>query len=402
MARFPTGAVIIGGSAAGLSAADGLREGGYQGSVIVLDENLEPGFDRTALSKGLLVAGAQGARPASLRTPERLAAQRIEVLHGHRAVGLDIDRNLVVTSYGEAIPWEHLVIAAGVDARRLTTAEGHQVPALRTRADLETARVMLAAGRPVTVIGAGFIGLEAAAAMRGRGTDVAVIALRPLALESCLGPALSAWLLDLHEAHGVRFDLGSAVAAIEGAPGGYRLTLDSGEARHAAGLLAGVGVEPNTEWLIGSGVELAAGVVTDPAGRTNVPGAWAAGDVACWPDPRTGRHRRFEHWTHAIEQGRHVGLAIAAGTAEPYGGVPYIWTEQYGRTLHLLGERRPGDSDTVVEGAVGDDEFVVLHGGDGELHAVTTCGRPRALRAYKRLLRSGASLTDALSAAPSS
>lgn len=402
MARFPTGVVIVGGSAAGLSAADGLREGGYDGSVIVLDENIEPGFDRPALSKGLLAPGAQEARPASLRTPERLAAQRVEVLYGHRAVGLDIDRNLVVTSYGEAIPWDHLVIATGVDARRLATAEGHPVPALRTLADLERARAIVAAGRPVTVIGAGFIGLEVAAALRGHGGDVTVIAAQPLALEPCLGPALSAWLMDLHQAQGVRFDLGLAVAAVEGAPGGYRLTLDSGETRQAASLLAGVGVEPNTEWLIGSGVELAAGVVTDPAGRTNVPGVWAVGDVASWPDPRTGRHRRFEHWTHAIEQGRHVGLAIAAGTAEPYGGVPYIWTEQYGRTLHLLGERRPGDTDTIIDGALHDGEFLVLHGSDGELHAVTASGRVRALRTYKKLLRSGASLADALTVAASS
>lgn len=164
-------------------------------------------------------------------------------------------------------------------------------------------------------------------------------------------------------------------------------------------MLAGVGAEPRTSWLLGSGVEIDCGVVVDAAGQTSVPQVWAAGDVASTLDPTTARRRRFEQWTHPIEQGRRVGLNIARGQSIPFQEVPYLWTEQYGMKLHLLGERRPDDADVVVEDDLASGEFVVAHGTGTELHAVTICGRIRALRTYKKLLRAGASMTEAVSAA---
>jgi NADPH-dependent 2,4-dienoyl-CoA reductase/sulfur reductase-like enzyme len=399
MPRFPTGVVVVGGSAAGLSAADGLREGGYTGSVIVLDENLEPGFDRTALSKGLLAADGDQRPPTSLRTPERLADRRITVLSGHRAMGLDVDRHLVVTSWGEAIPWEHVIIATGVDARRMTTTAGNSIPALRGLCDLEVARTMFNTHRPVAGIGGGFIGLEVAAGLSGRGIEVTVFDPLALPQERAVGRDLATWLLDLHRARGVRFELGSGVTAVDETAGGYLITTADGRSHQAASLLAGVGTEPNTDWLIGSGVELADGVVTDVAGRANIPHVWAAGDVAAELDVGTGRYRRFEHWTRAIEQGRHVGLNIARGEAVPFAGLPYVWTEHYERTLHVFGERRPGDEDTVAAGSLASGEFVVVHGSGGKLHAVTISGFPTAIRTYKKLLKAGAGLTQALAAA---
>ncbi|SEU32808.1 NAD(P)/FAD-dependent oxidoreductase [Nonomuraea wenchangensis] len=389
MARFPTGAVIVGGSAAGLAAADGLREGGYAGSIIVLDEEADPGFDRPMLSKAL-IGEAAGTGPNRLRGPEQLAGKDITVLGYHRAMGLDVDRRLVVTNWGEAIPWEHLVIATGVDGIRLRTTAGNALPALRNRDDLGRVRRLFDSGRPVTCVGAGFVGLEVAAGLRGRGVDITLISDGELPLEPCLGRDVAGWLVGLHRAHGVRFELGTAVTSVEEAGDGYLVGLGDGRRLPAETVLAAVGTTPNTDWLLGSGVELSRGVLVDAAGRSNVPGVWAAGDVATTVEAGTGAHHRFEHWTHAVEQGRHVGLNIARGQAAPFEGVPYFWTEGYGHTLHVLGTHRPGDQVTVVEGSLEAGAFVAVHADGDDLHAVSISGHPAAIRTYKKLLKAGA------------
>ncbi|MFJ8107867.1 NAD(P)/FAD-dependent oxidoreductase [Streptomyces sp. NPDC096132] len=400
MGRINDGVVIVGASAAGLSAADGLREGGYTGPLTVLDEEAEPGYDRPMLSKSLLAAEEHSA-PAPLRTEEHLAARGIDLLAGHGAMGLDIDRRLVVTNWGEAIGWRHVVVATGVTARPMVTAGGTALPTLRTRADLAAAKRLATSGRPVTLIGGGFIGLEVASALRSRGVEVTLLCATGLPLAGALGDEVAGWLHGLHLANGVRFELGAATVSVEETARGHDVRLADGRVHRATSVLAGIGAEPATDWLIGSGVELDHGVVTDAAGRTNVEGVWAAGDIAARRDPLHGRHRRFEHWTHAVEQGRRVGLNIARGEATAYDAVPYVWTEQFGLTLHLLGERRPGDTDIVVEGSVSTGDFVVVHGAGDELHGATVCGRVRALRTYRKLLRAGASLNDALGAAAS-
>lgn len=397
MARFPTGVVIVGASAAGLSAADGLREGGYTGSIIVLDEEASPGFDRPMLSKSLINA-AEDVRPHALRSPEQLDAKDIVVLGYHKAMGLDLERRLVVTNWGEAIPWEHVVIATGVDAVRLRTTAGNSLPALRNRDDLDIVRGIVTDGHPVTCIGAGFIGLEVAAELRLRGIDVTLVNDRELPLESFLGREVAEWFLGVHRAHGTRFDVGQAVTSIEEVAGRFRVNLAGGRELAADVLLSGVGTSPNTDWLLGSGVDLSRGVLVDEAGRSNVPGVWAAGDVATTVDPASGAQWRFEHWTHAVEQGRHVGLNIARGEAEPFTGVPYFWTEAFGHTLHVLGTHQPDDQVTVVQGSLESGVFVALHGSDGELHAASISGVPGAIRTYKNLLKADAAYDEAIAA----
>ncbi len=396
MARFAAGVVVVGASAAGLAAADGLREGGYAGPITVLDAEPEPGYDRPMLSKGML-ASKDNSQPAPLRSSERLAANGIQVLGGHRAMGLDIDRRFVVTNWGEAIPWSQVIVATGVAARPLLTREGSPLPTLRTREDLAALRSVVTSGDPVTIIGAGFIGLEVAAALRSRDVEVRVLGRLDLPLLPLVGDQVAGWLLALHRAHGVRFEVGTQPRAVTQGGSGYDIELPDGRVLHAPRLLAGIGSVPNADWLIGSGVDLDAGVVIDAAGRTNVGGVWAAGDVAAVPDGHGG-HRRFEHWTHAIEQGRHVGLNVARGQSQPYAGIPYVWTEQYGHTIHLVGQRQATDQDILLAGDLGTCDFVVGHATDGVLHAITMCDRTRTLRTVKKLLRCGAGVEDAAAA----
>ncbi|WP_432841943.1 NAD(P)/FAD-dependent oxidoreductase [Dactylosporangium sp. CA-092794] len=382
-------AVIAGASAAGLAAADGLRDGGWTGPIVVLGEERRPPYDRTMLSKGLLAGPA--AEPLPLRTPEQLAGRGIDLRTGHAARGLDIDRRLVVTSDGAALPYAALILATGGRPRAMATAAGHPLPGLRTAEDLERLRDLTGAARAVTLIGAGFIGLEIAAALRGRGVPVAVLGEEPLPLAGPLGDGVARWLWERHLAHGVGGRLGTKVIAVGGGPGDYRVRLADGTAHHADVVLAGVGVVPRDEWLRGSGVARRGGVLCDAAGRTGVPDVWAAGDVA-----RTGGAAPFGHWTNAVEQGRNVGLNIARGEATAYHGLRSFWTEHYGHTIRSLGTRAPGDLDETVEGEVAGGEFVVLHRArDGAWHGVTACGRDRSLRGYRRLLLAGAPLADA-------
>jgi NADPH-dependent 2,4-dienoyl-CoA reductase/sulfur reductase-like enzyme len=391
-------AIVVGASAAGLSAADGLREGGYEGAILVLgDEHHQP-YDRPTLSKKLLASqGAPELHP--LRTPERLASAGIELVLGRRAVGLDIDRHFVVTDHGDAIAWDAVVIATGSRPRSLTTSESEQLPVLRTPEDLNTLRRAAARYGEITLIGAGLIGSEIAANISGHQVAVTLINDLELPLRRQVGEPVAEAIRDLHRAHGVDLKLGVTVTGITGSTGSYAIHLSDGSVHRTGFVVAGIGVDANDEWLLGSGVALDAGVLVDAAGRTNVPGVWATGDVARMDHPLLPGLTRVEHWTNAVEHGRHVGLNLARGTAAPYAGAPYFWTEQYGRRFHNYGRVRPEDDAVVAEGTTDADEYLVLYGSGDEFHAVVSCGCVTSLRGYRKILERGGSWADALALA---
>jgi NADPH-dependent 2,4-dienoyl-CoA reductase/sulfur reductase-like enzyme len=393
--------VVVGASAAGLSAADGLREGGFDGAITVLGAERHLPYDRPTLSKAALLLAEGEPELLELRSAERLAAARLDLRLGHAAVGLDVDRRYVVTSDGDALPWDAVVIACGSRPRELRTAEGEVLPVLRTPDDLRVLRQAAARHGEVSVIGSGFIGLEIAAGLTGHGVNVTVFADTPLPLDAVLGHQVAEAVRDLHLTRGVNLRAATTVASVTGRQGAYLLHLSDGTVHRTPFVMVGIGVEPDVDWLVGSGVELDRGVVTDAAGRTNVPGVWAAGDVASFEHPLLGERVRVEHWTHAIAQGRHVGLNIARGADTSYAGVPYFWTDQYGRRFEGYGRRRPGDDVFVAEGSLAEDRFLVLHGGHGEFHAVFASGQPRSLRGYRKLLERRGSWDDALALARS-
>jgi NADPH-dependent 2,4-dienoyl-CoA reductase/sulfur reductase-like enzyme len=390
--------VVVGASAAGLSAADGLREGGFEGSITVLGAERHRPYDRPIISKDLLTSRHE-PELRELRSAERLAAARLDLRLGHAAAGLDVDRHYVITDHGETLPWDALVIACGCRPRALHTVDGGLLPSLRTPDDLHLLREAVARHGEVSLIGSGFIGLEVAAGLATRGVPVTVFDTLPLPLEPAVGREVAEQIRGLHAQHGVRIWGGVGVEAVTGCQGDYKIRLSDGSTHRTPFVLTGIGVEPDTGWLDGSGVDIAGGVLTDAAGRTNVPGVWAAGDVVTFDHPLLGERTRVEHWTHAVEQGRHVGLNIARADSAPYHGVPYFWTDQYGRRFHCHGRRRPGDAGLVVEGGLDEDEYLVLFGRDDQFHAVFSCGRIRSLRGYRKLLARGATSDDALALA---
>lgn len=384
-------AVVVGASAAGLAAADGLRDGGWTGDVTVLSAELHGPYERPMLSKSLL-STQECAEPLALRTPKHLARNRIDLQLGQEAMGLDIDRRLIVTNNGDAVPYDVLVIATGSRPRQIVTTSGEILPVLRDLNDLARLRRLTAAHTPVTLIGAGLLGLEVAAALRARDIPVTVFGSEQIPVSSCVGDTVGRWLYDLHRDHGVRLHTGVKVVAVSGGHGDYRIDLDDGTRHRAEVILAGVGIEPADGWLKGSGVTLGDGVHCDQSGRTSVANVWAAGDVASVADADTGRRRRFEHWTNAIWQGRQVGLNIARSAADPTPRLCSLWTKQYGHTLRVLGSREPDDIDVPIEGAVHSGVFIVAHTRRGKVHAITSCGLDRSLRAYSTLLENCAPL----------
>lgn len=383
--------LIVGASLAGATLAATLREIGVPGECTLLGaENVLP-YERPALSKKYLTG--QVSRDDLLVRPPALYADRdITLRLGVGAVGLDVDRRVVLLDSGEKLPYRTLVIATGVDNIRpdipgIDLTGVHQV---RTLADADALRAALVSARTAVVVGMGFIGCEIAATLVEAGLRVTAVDGAPGPMWGPLGPQLSAVARSWHERHGVRVVTGqgvtalrpdasdSAVAAV-GLPSGERLSADL--------VVVGVGVRPNTGWLLDTPLHLTAGAVAvDVDGRTNLPGVYAVGDVAATWHETTGTYRRHEHWASAIAQGQRVARRIANLPAEPL-APPYFWSDQYDKTLQYSGEHH-ADSELVLRGDSTEPEqpFTGFLLRDGMVTAVLAVNDGRQFRRAQRLL----------------
>ena len=383
---------IVGGSLAGLRAAEGLRSEGFDGVIRIVSAEPYLPFDRPPLSKQVL-AGTWEPDHARFRGAEDLDA---EWLLGARAASLDVATHRVTLTSGDRVDGDAVVIATGAQPRRLPPAvappELAGVHVLRTVGDCQALAADLGGGPRVAVIGAGFIGSEVAATAKGRGADVTVIEALPVPLERALGPEMGPLFGRLHEEHGVRVQLGVAVAGIEGGDDGRvaRVLLADGSAVEADVVVVGIGVAPDTGWLAGSGLTVNDGVVCD-ARCLAAPGVAAAGDVARWYHEGLGHEVRVEHWTNAVEQGHAAAMALLRGEdASAYRPVPYFWSDQHGTKIQMVGHNRPGDAVAVVEGSVEEGRFVAAYSRDGRLTAALLWNRPGRMPHWSKLLADGA------------
>ncbi|MFH9548362.1 NAD(P)/FAD-dependent oxidoreductase [Streptomyces sp. NPDC017435] len=377
---------VVGASLAGLSAARSLRKQGYDGRLVVIGDETHRPYDRPPLSKEFL-AGTLGEADLSLETDgEDLGA---EWLLGARATGLDRAERAVLLADGREVRTDGLVIATGAAARTLPGAEGLAgVHRLRTLDDARTLRDELAAGGRLVVIGGGFIGAEVASTACALGLDVTVVEVAPTPLAGPLGVTMGAVVSALHADHGVRLLCGVGVKGLSGESRVDAVLLEDGRSIPADIVVVGVGARPCVEWLRGSGVELDNGVTCGADGRTSLAAVVAVGDCANWYDPRTGTHRRVEHWTGARERpDAAVATLLAGGAVEP--GVPrppYFWSDQYGVKIQFAGHAAGADSVTVEEGAADDRDVLAVYRRAGRPVAVLGMNQPRLFTRWRKQL----------------
>ena len=377
----PETVVIVGGGAAALACAAELRRLGYGGSVTMLSADADPPCDRPNLSKDFL-AGTAPEEWIPLRPEDWYAEQRIELHLGANVTAIDLQARTVSTASGECFKFDRLLLATGSEANRLN-APGfglHNVRTLRTLADARAIIGLAQPGTTAAIVGSSFIGLEAAAALRNRGVEVAIVSPEAVPFEHVFGAQLGRFLQDLHEANGVRFHLGRAAASFDG----RLLKLADGQSIEADFVLVGIGARPRVDLAEAAGLVVMDGVRVDERLETSAPGVFAAGDIAAYPDPLTGEPVRIEHWVVAERHGQSAA-ANMLGLDRRFDDVPFFWTEQYGVAVRYVGHARGWD-EVVIEGDMASRTFVARYLENGVHLATATVGCDGASLADERLL----------------
>ncbi|MEV6287584.1 FAD-dependent oxidoreductase [Kribbella sp. NPDC051770] len=371
----------MGASAAGSTTAQTLRREGFAGAITVIGDEPHLPYDRPPLSKQVLL-GSWPAERTSFGAGTTYAEQGIDLRLATRATGLDLARREVALSTGEALGWDHLVVATGVQPVRLS--DGHQlagVHVLRTLDDAVALRKSLVDAASVVVVGAGFLGSETAAAARQLGCEVTLVDLAPAPLAVQLGAELGWMLAELHAANGVRVVGGSGVTRLLGESAVEGVELSDGSVVKADAVLVAVGSRPVTDWLDTSGLPCGDGVLCDEAPA----GVHAAGDVARWTSPRFGTSLRLEHRFNATEQAVWAARRIL-GQEVDFDPIPYFWTDQYDARIQVYGVVAPDARMVVVAGDPAARKFLAHYVSGGRVSAVLGWNMPRELRSERALL----------------
>ncbi len=370
--RSPASVVIIGAGAAGNAAAEMLRREGYTGPITMIGAETSVPVDRPNLSKDYL-AGTAPEEWVFLRGEAFYAAHRIELVLGTRALAVDTKAHNVQLSDGTRRGYDVLLLATGADPVKLPVPGGDaaHVCYLRSLADSRAiiARATASGAARAVVIGASFIGLEAAASLRTRGLKVCVVGPGARPLERVLGPELGDFVRALHEEHGVHFHLGRTVKAIEA----EAVVLDDGSRVKGDLVVVGIGVRPSLALAEQAGLQLDRGVVVNRYLETSAPGVYAAGDIARYVDPRTGKSARIEHWVVAERQGQTVARNML-GRAEPFTAVPFFWSQHYDVPIAYVGRAEAWDHIDVA-GSTAERNCVVAYRSGGRIAAVATIYR---------------------------
>jgi 3-phenylpropionate/trans-cinnamate dioxygenase ferredoxin reductase component len=361
--------VVVGGGLAGAKAAETLRSEGFDGRVVLIAEEPERPYERPPLSKDYLNGGKE-RDVIYVHDAGWYGEHDVELRTGVRAVSLDPAAHEVELAGGERLGYRALLLATGAAPRRLPLpgADLDGVHYLRTAADSDALKASLASGdRNVVVVGAGWIGLEAAAAARSYGNTVTVVEPQPQPLRAVLGDEIGAVFAQLHRDKGVDLRLSTGVREFRGDGSRVQAVVtDAGEVP-ADVVVVGVGVVPRTELAESAGLEIANGVVVDASLRTSAPDVYAAGDIAFWPHPRYGRRIRVEHWANALNGGP-VAAKAMLGQEVTYDRLPYFFTDQYDLGMEYSG-LSGADAQVVTRGDTDSREFIAFWLEDGRVQA---------------------------------
>ncbi len=361
----PASVVIIGGGTAGIACADALRADGHRGAITIASSEGTDPVDRPNLSKDIL-AGTAPAEWAFLRSADALAAQNITFVR-EAATSIDRAGRTVMLSGGGKLPYDALVLATGAEPIRLPIdgAELPHVHVLRTLADCSAIGAAAAGDARAVVIGASFIGLEAAASLRTRGVQVTVVAPETVLLARVLGEEIGAFVRTLHEDKGVVFQLGRKPAKITR----DTVELDDGTVLPASLVVMGVGVRPRLDLATAAGLAIDKGVVVDDELRA-APDIWAAGDIARYP--YNGGSVRIEHFQVAVRHGQAVAQSILG--RGPRRDVPFFWSQHYDATFAYVGHAEQFDA-PAIHGSLEKRDAHVVYREKGAIAAVVTIGR---------------------------
>ena len=364
----PRSIVIVGASLAGAKAAETLREEGYDGRLVLVGDEPERPYERPPLSKDFLQGKAE-RDAAYVHDAGFYAEKDIELRTGTRATAVDPAGRSVTLEGGERLEWDRLLIATGAEPRRLPVpgADLEGVHLLRSLADSERLRAVAEGGGRLVVIGAGWIGSEAAASARALGMEVTVLERLGVPLENVLGPTMGRFYADVHREHGVELLTGVEVEAIEGAGRAERVRVAGGRTIDCAAVLVGVGVTPRTQLAEEAGLATDNGILVDASLAASAPGVYAAGDVANHDHPFYGRRVRVEHWANALNQGPAAARNML-DRGEPYARLPYFFSDQYDVGMEYSGLAR-GTDEVVIRGDLAARELIAFWIADGRVAA---------------------------------
>ncbi len=382
--------LIVGGGLAGAKAAEGAREGGFDGRIVLVAEEAHDPYERPPLSKEVLRGDKE---PDSARVFENgyYGEHSIELMTDETIASIDAAGKRAQLRSGDSIAFDAAVLATGAAPRKLSLdgADLAGVHYLRTVDDSLALQAAIKKASRVAVIGAGWIGSEVAASARQMGAEVVLIEPLDVPLQRVLGSEVGAVFGQLHADNGVATRFGVGVSKLQGGSAVEQVVLEDGRVEAADLVVAGIGVTPRVDLAEGAGLELDNGVVVDELLQTSAPGIFAAGDIANAWHPHYQRRIRIEHWANALNQGAAAG-ANASGNPQPYTRLPYFFSDQYDLGLEYVGYASADDA-VAIRGDLGKREFIAFYHRDGvvaagmnvnvwdvveDIRAIITAGNP--------------------------
>ena len=356
-----TAYVIVGGGLAAAKAIEGIRESDSDGMIVLVTEEDRLPYERPPLSKAVL-KGEDEMETAFTHDRDWYFEQGVELRLANPATALDAEQHTLTLADGETLSYEKLLIATGSTPRALDVpgADLDGVLYLREMQESEALKARFSKGARIVIVGAGWIGLEVAAAARDAGCTVTVIEPQAAPLVAVMGEQVGGWFADLHRGHGVEFRFGEGVERLEGETSVTGVVTKSGDTVPADAVVVGVGITPKTGLAEGAGITTDNGIVTDPALRTSAEGVWAAGDVANWRSTTLGTNVRVEHWANANDGGFAAGRSMA-GQDVTYDPIPFFFSDQYDIGLEYAGYvPRGSGAEVLLRGEPSSNEFMAF------------------------------------------